>query len=58
MNYLVTVSWTTTAGDVLARGHDRVLGVTAGQKKSIVIKGTVPSGAGRCVWGVERAEAK
>ncbi|WP_300677952.1 hypothetical protein [Nocardioides sp.] len=57
-DYLVTVSWTTNAGDVLARGYDRLAGVAAGEQRKVTIKAKVPAGARRCVWGVERAQAK
>jgi hypothetical protein len=50
-DYLVTVSWTTAAGDVMGRGFKVLQDVAPGATKSFKIKAEVAEGATQCVPG-------
>lgn len=53
VDYLVTVSWTTSAGDVMGRGFKVLEDVAPGETVDFTIKATVSEGATQCVKGAE-----
>ena len=56
-DYLVTVSWTTSSGDVMGRGFALLKGVRPGQSKDFTIRAKVADGATDCVPGVVYGKA-
>jgi hypothetical protein len=53
VDYLVTVSWTTSTGDVMGRGFKVLEDVAPGETVDFTIKATVSEGATQCVKGAE-----
>ena len=51
VDYLVTVSWTTSAGDVMGRGFAVVQDIEPGATESFEISAKVKDGATQCVKG-------
>lgn len=51
--FLVTVSWTTAAGDVMGRGFKVIKDLEPGKTSKFEIKATAAPGATQCVKGVE-----
>mgnify|MGYP000875916267 FL=1 len=51
-DFLVTVSWTTAAGDVMGRGFKVFQDLQPGQTVKFKIKADVAEGATQCVKGV------
>ncbi len=51
-DYLVTVSWTTSSGDVMGRGFAVLKGIAPGASEDFTIKAKVADGATQCVSGV------
>ncbi|MGL5809674.1 MAG: hypothetical protein ACRCYQ_07010 [Nocardioides sp.] len=51
-DYLVTVSWTTPAGDVMGRGFAVLDDVAPGSTQEFTIKAKIKDGATQCVPGV------
>ncbi len=56
-DYLVTVSWTTSSGDVMGRGFAVLKGVAPGASKDFTIEAKVADGATQCVSGVVYGKA-
>jgi hypothetical protein len=56
-DYLVSVSWTTSAGDVMGRGFKLLKGVAPGAKQDFTIEAKVADGATQCVSGVVYGKA-
>ncbi|MFT3860587.1 hypothetical protein [Micropruina sp.] len=52
-DFLVTISWTTSTGDVMGRGFKVIQNLKPGKTKKFVITATVAAGATQCVPGVE-----
>ena len=51
-DYLISVSWTTAAGDVMGRGYKVLKGVNPGDTARFKIRADVADGATQCVPGV------
>lgn len=56
-DYLVTVSWTTSSGDVMGRGFAVLKGVAPGASEDFTIEAKVADGATQCVSGVVYGKA-
>lgn len=56
-DYLVTVSWTTSSGDVMGRGFAVLKGVAPGSSEDFTIEAKVADGATQCVSGVVYGKA-
>ena len=56
-DYLVTVSWTTSSGDVMGRGFAVLKGVAPGASEDFTIEAKVAGGATQCVSGVVYGKA-
>ena len=56
-DYLVTVSWTTSSGDVMGRGFAVLKGVAPGACEDFTIEAKVAGGATQCVSGVVYGKA-
>jgi hypothetical protein len=56
-DYLVTVSWTTSTGDVMGRGFALLKGVGPGDSQEFTIRAKVADGATQCVPGVVYGKA-
>ncbi|MEZ5093179.1 hypothetical protein [Nocardioides sp.] len=56
-DYLVTVSWTTSSGDVMGRGFALLKGVGPGESQDFTIRAKVADGATQCVPGVVYGKA-
>lgn len=55
-DYLVSVSWTTAAGDVMGQGFKVLKKVAPGDTAEFTIKTQVADGATQCVNGAERGK--
>lgn len=56
-DYLVTVSWTTSSGDVMGRGFALLENVAPGASEDFTIEAKVADGATQCVSGVVYGKA-
>ena len=56
-DYLVTVSWTTSSGDVMGRGFALLKRLGPGESQDFTIKAKVAKGATQCVPGVVYGKA-